>query len=202
MNAKHSNRLRVKIGVYNHKDMNPENLIEILDSITLATEKFGFSDKILNGLMKKGGSFLYKSKRIWFKRESKGKTPNVVCDDSDPREWQTIKSFPLYEITEDGTVRNLAAKNIIRPKPKNGYLEVSLIRDGHRFSKGLHRLIAETFIPNSDAANLEVNHKDGNRQNNQIGNIEWVTIEKKMLYTCIKSSGKETQGKVYMPIKS
>ena len=56
-----------------------------------------------------------------------------------------------------------------------GYLQVELRDDyGKRKIKKVHRLVAETFIPNPD--NLpEVNHKDENKQNPSVSNLEWCT---------------------------
>lgn len=56
----------------------------------------------------------------------------------------------------------------------NGYYTVALMKESEPRSHYIHRLVAEHFIPNPQ--NLpEVNHKDGNKLNNQIENLEWVT---------------------------
>lgn len=57
---------------------------------------------------------------------------------------------------------------------KTGYLRVCFCLSGKKVSKSVHRLIAETFIINPD--NLpEVNHKDGDKTNNKVNNLEWST---------------------------
>lgn len=57
---------------------------------------------------------------------------------------------------------------------KDGYLQVSFRMNGKAITKKVHRLVAETFIPNQD--NLpEVNHKDCNRANNNVENLEFCT---------------------------
>jgi len=56
----------------------------------------------------------------------------------------------------------------------DSYLYITLCVNGKHFKKGIHRLVAETFIPNLN--NLpEVNHKDGDKHNNCVDNLEWVT---------------------------
>lgn len=58
---------------------------------------------------------------------------------------------------------------------KQGYLYMAFRADGGQKNAYMHRLVAETFIPNPDGKPF-VNHKDGNKQNNDISNLEWVTV--------------------------
>lgn len=78
-----------------------------------------------------------------------------------------------YEITKMGEVINLKTGRILKPQPNNkGYLRVQLC--GKRYF--VHRLVAEKYLPNPN--NLEqVNHKDGNKTNNNVENLEWVSNE-------------------------
>ena len=86
-----------------------------------------------------------------------------------------IKGLENYSIDEHGVVRNVVKGTIksVRPNKQTGYLQVNLWKNNKGYWKYIHRLIAEAFIPNP--LNLpEVNHIDGNRQNNDISNLEWV----------------------------
>lgn len=58
---------------------------------------------------------------------------------------------------------------------KNGYLIINFYKKGAQKGFAVHRLIAITFIPNDDKNKTQVNHIDGNKQNNCIENLEWVT---------------------------
>jgi len=70
--------------------------------------------------------------------------------------------------TKSGTLRRL------RPKPHSaGYAAVTLCRSGERRDFLIHRLVAMHFIPNPYRLE-EVNHVDGDKRNNSVGNLEWV----------------------------
>lgn len=77
-----------------------------------------------------------------------------------------------YWVTKDGNVINSNGK-ILKPYDNGyGYLIVDLNVNGKRQHKKIHRLVAEAFIPNP--TNLpEVNHKDENKHNNSVKNLEW-----------------------------
>ena len=86
--------------------------------------------------------------------------------------------YPNYTITDDGRVFSLnygrsgkkkEMKNIVS---KNGYSVIRLSNEGKTFVYLVHRLVALAFLDNPD--NLpEVNHKDENKTNNMVGNLEW-----------------------------
>lgn len=91
-------------------------------------------------------------------------------------EFRKLKSLKfLYEVNEDGVVRNVKSKKIVKGYiEKNGYLRMKFENKclDKVIRKSAHQLVAEAFIPNPD--NLpEVNHKDSNRLNNNVSNLEW-----------------------------
>ena len=79
----------------------------------------------------------------------------------------------LYAATEDGRIWSYRAKRFLKPFDNGyGYLKASLYKDGKRKIYFLHRLIAETYLPNQD--NLpQVNHKDEDKTNNALSNLEY-----------------------------
>lgn len=95
--------------------------------------------------------------------------------------WKNIPGYDRYQISNYGNIRSLNYKRTRQVKClelgkiKNGYLAVILYDDKIIPRTFLvHRLVAEAFIPNPDNK-PQVNHKDGNKTNNYISNLEWVT---------------------------
>jgi hypothetical protein len=89
--------------------------------------------------------------------------------------WKPIPTFPLYEASTGGAIRNSQTGRVLKPYPGYGrdgrnYLKVSLYRDGIKYCQFVHRLIAFTF--------LEVNHINRARDQNDIANLEWTSRER------------------------
>ena len=84
-----------------------------------------------------------------------------------------IPGFDGYEVTSWGRVLK-DGEPIRQEKHDKGYLRVDLYRGKQRYHYKVHRLVAEAFIPNP-LNKPQVNHKDGNNQNNSFTNLEWVT---------------------------
>ena len=97
-------------------------------------------------------------------------------------EWKAISQFPNYEISNYGRVRRMWKNHTKLKKTrlnKYGYEIVHLSKDSINKHCPVHRLVAMAFIPNPD--NLpEVNHIDGNKENNCVDNLEWVSRSENM----------------------
>ena len=99
--------------------------------------------------------------------------------------WKNIKGFNGdYQVSNFGrikTLKNGKEKLLSLSKCANGYYKCSLYKNNIQYYKKVHRLVAETFIPNPN--NLYcVNHKDENKLNNCVDNLEWCTLQYNLEY--------------------
>lgn len=95
--------------------------------------------------------------------------------------WKTIEETNgEYQVSDTGLVRTTKTGRILRPAvSRHGYEIVCLFKMDRERRYRVHRLVAMAFIPNPD--NLpQVNHIDGNKRNNHVENLEWVTNEQNM----------------------
>lgn len=97
--------------------------------------------------------------------------------------WKDIKGYEgIYQISNYGEVLRLSSydsrnhlrnKRILKQrKNADGYMQVGLHKNGQEKKFLIHRLVAENFIDNPNEY-LEINHKDENKQNNSVINLEW-----------------------------
>lgn len=109
-------------------------------------------------------------------------------------EWRVIEYAPCYLVSDEGHIKSLErivkTKNGTRHVPElyplkekdiRGYKNVSIIvydeemKPLKRFTKQVHRLVLEAFNPIDNMDKMQVNHIDGNKSNNNLYNLEWVT---------------------------
>ncbi len=110
-------------------------------------------------------------------------------DTSAIEEWRVIPGFSRYHASNLGRIKTTNWKcthreAIMTPADSGGYLKTMLKRDDGKYcSKTVHFFIALAFFgPRPDG--LEVNHKDGVKHNNSIGNIEYTTRSENLLHAC------------------
>lgn len=91
--------------------------------------------------------------------------------------WKRVADFPSYEISNFGRVRNASGKVLKPQKNKtNGYYQIMLHNgiNGNKIKLHyLHRLVATYFLPPPADGQTQINHKNGDRQNNTASNLQW-----------------------------
>lgn len=89
---------------------------------------------------------------------------------------RTINGIDGYRVTEDGRVFSEHSNKFraLGSKSNSGYLQLVLKVHGKRKCIYIHRLVAIAFVPNPENKS-EVNHKNGNKEDNRAENLEWVT---------------------------
>ena len=93
--------------------------------------------------------------------------------------WRVIEGFEDYEISNCGEVRSLKygkVRILRRNYDRRKYWSCVLYNKKTRYSTRNHVLVAKAFLPNPENK-PQVNHIDGNKNNNHVYNLEWVTNE-------------------------
>lgn len=97
------------------------------------------------------------------------------------KKLKVLDLFSGYTIREDGQVISRFGR-VVKPQlSKNGYVRLELWERGTGKKHLLHRLLAGAFLPNVENK-PQVNHIDGNKQNNAIENLEWVTQSENQIH--------------------
>ena len=111
-------------------------------------------------------------------------------------EWKQYKNTN-YEISNLGNVRNINGRIKSQQLDKYGYLVTDLYINGKRKNLKVHRLVAETFIPNIENKPT-VNHKNEIKTDNNVENLEWATVKEQNSYgTRLQKVSKTKTGMKY-----
>ena len=96
--------------------------------------------------------------------------------------WRPVIGYESkYEVSDLGRVRRVNTGRVLKLYESKGYMFVCLCSGGVMKNKYVHRLVAEAFIERPDGL-YEINHKDENKSNNRVENLEWCDHKYNMGY--------------------
>lgn len=127
--------------------------------------------------------------------------------------WKDISGYEgLYQVSDMGRVKSICSHvrlqngelmkkkpHILKPQNRCGYRCVNLFKDGSIHTVNIHRLVAESFLPNPHNYPV-VNHKDENKTNNNVGNLEWCSHAYNLNYGTAERRRAISQGKVVLQL--
>lgn len=105
-----------------------------------------------------------------------GKTYFKIVSTLQEEEWKIYPNNTRYEITRSGKVRIADTKKLVGALNSYGYIVVTDQTKEQVEYYRVHRMVMETFAPIENSEDFVVDHIDGNRQNNDISNLRWVTL--------------------------
>lgn len=94
--------------------------------------------------------------------------------------WKQLKIDEMvynYEVSNLGNIRSTITKKILKPTLRNGYLSLSICKDNTKKTQSIHQLVALIFLGKKDNDKIIVNHKNGNKEDNRLENLEYITYK-------------------------
>jgi hypothetical protein len=170
--AQKHRRSKTKVRIFN---LQTKETVSTYDGLAAAAEAYDCTTSHLARVMR-GNTRL----RGEFGVEIDVRTSPIL--DHSANDWKVYPSNAKYEASRDGRVRNTETNRILRASDSNGYSSVVLFSPSGRTTTLMHRIVAETWLPPENAS-LVVNHKDANKTNNHIDNLEWVTLSQNTIHS-------------------
>lgn len=96
--------------------------------------------------------------------------------------WKPIDGYESYLVSSFGRIYSKKSNRLLKPsKANNGYIGIELFNKNGSKRLSVHRIVAKAFIPNPLEL-PQINHKDENKENNNVSNLEWCTSKYNMNY--------------------
>ncbi len=155
--------------------LNGETFVAEFTSMKEAQEKTRVSSRRIcdscRGKIPDAGGFTWK-----YKHEKDNIIIEAVeCDGISVPEW------PKYQVTKDGRIYSERSRRYLKPNPSASYSIVNFRDNGEVKAMLIHLVVAQVYIPNP--ANLPyVNHKNGNKRDNRVENLEWISKSGNMVH--------------------
>lgn len=151
-----------------------DKLVKIYDSITQASKDLGVRDNRISQVCKKKRK-THKGYYFEYVDENPNEHDSFILQD-----YLKVKDFPNYYVSKDGKIYSMISKKFIKTRyDGSGYERTTLYNRKIKKDVLVHRIVAELYIPNIENKPI-VNHKDGNKKNNNFMNLEWVDASENM----------------------
>lgn len=149
--------------------MKKETLTKTQICEQLCISRASFDNMVRSGIFPNGFRQEGRKEKLWYR-------DTIKLLKSGTEEWRPIIEYEgLYEVSNLGRVRNIKThKLVMQSVVVSGYKRVTLYKENKPKTKLVHRLVAEAFLPNPNNL-MVVNHKDCNKLNNIVTNLEWCT---------------------------
>ena len=106
--------------------------------------------------------------------------------------WKNINGYPDYAISNTGQVKSLRFDRVLKASTNNNdYKYVNLIHKRLKKTTAIHRLVVEHFGEMCPAENMVVDHIDGNKINNHVENLQWMSVSENTLKSYGNAENKE-----------
>jgi hypothetical protein len=152
-----------------------------------ASEVFNLSKDVFPYYAKMG--YIKKVNDKYCKKSITDYLESISVKNLDGEVWKQAKGFSRYLFSSFGRVQSLnhrggLHKRIVNPAISAGYNKTVFLDDNGKYrSINVHRLICLAFYPNENYLNLEVNHKDADKLNNEASNLEWCTRQENIQHS-------------------
>ena len=166
--------------IVNHIDGDTHNFsINNLEWVTASENSIHARN---NGLMKVGNQLI-----------------NKYINNLPNEEWKEIKDYSLYLISSCGRVMNKRTKRLLKQYQNNsgGYYCVNLWKDNHGKNFSVHSLVYSNFTDDFDLYGFVINHKDGNKHNNNLYNLKKITYQENNIHAVYKIQTNKSNKSIY-----
>jgi hypothetical protein len=110
-----------------------------------------------------------------------------------PTNWKLVNNYDNYSVSDTGDIKNNTTNRILKHYVRNGYKSVTLCKNNVKKTYNIHTVVAEHFLQKPLDKNYVVNHKDENKLNNNIDNLEYVTYKENTMYSMTSKRTTNTQ---------
>ena len=108
-------------------------------------------------------------------------------------QWKKINHYDNYSVSTDGTIRNDTTSRILKYYIRNGYKSITLSKENVKKTFNIHTIVADHFLVKPLNNKYVVNHKDENKLNNHLSNLEYTTYRENTMMSSTSNRTKNTQ---------